>query len=100
MPNQPQELLVTYLGGGRGRSAFDILVDDTKLTAESTNSGARAEGQRRGVNSMVYPLSVELLKGKEKITVKFPTPANSRRGSGVYGVRVLRKTGVSAPADT
>ncbi len=99
LPNQPQELLITYLGSGRGRSrsAFDILVDDTKLSTESATGGAGTERQQ-GVNSMVYPLSVELLKGKDKITVKFPTPADSRRGSGVYGVRVLRKNGVSKSA--
>jgi hypothetical protein len=98
LPNQPQELLVTYLSGGRSRSAFDVLVDDTKLATESASSGAGIEGQRRGANSRVYPLSVELLKGKDKIKVKFPTPANSRRGSGVYGVRVLKKNGVSKSA--
>lgn len=83
--DQAQELRVALGGGGRGGSAVEIYVDDTKLATEQLTGG---RGQP-GSNFKVYPLSAELMKGKEKITVKFQAPENSRVG-GVYGVRVLK----------
>ncbi len=85
LAGQAQELDVALGGGGRGAAALDIFVDDTRIGSEQLG------GLRRGpsTNSKAYPLTAELLKGKQKITVKFQAPTNSRGGS-VYSVRVLR----------
>jgi DUF1680 family protein len=83
LPDQPQELSVTYCGGD-GSRRFDIYVDDTKLASE------RLSRRQSNFYDKLYPLSEELLKGKDEITVKFQAPANSMAG-GVYGVRVLKK---------
>ncbi len=85
LASQAQELDVALGGGGRGAAALDIFVDGAKIASEQLG------GLRRGpsTNSKAYPLTAELLKGKQKITVKFQAPTNSRGGS-VYSVRVLR----------
>ena len=84
LPDQPQELSVAY-AGGRGGSALDVFVDDTKLATE------RPAGMGRGVGAItqVYPLSADLLKGKGKIAVKFQA-LPGMRGASVSSVRVLR----------
>ena len=84
LPDKQQELRVA-LGGGRSGSAVEIYVDDTKLATEQLTGG---RGQP-GSNFKVYPLSAELLKNRDKITVKFQAPENSRVGA-VFGVRVLK----------
>ncbi len=93
LPDQPQELSVTYGDIGQEGIAFDIFVDDIKIAAEKFSGGG---GQQR-TEAKVYPLSDELLKGKDKITVKFQAEA-PKGTSGVYDVRVLKKAGASSIA--
>jgi DUF1680 family protein len=81
-PNLPQELSVAF-GGGRGGSALEVLVDDTSLATERPSGFGRDQAPKS------YPLAPELLKGKEKITVKFQAP-NDLRGASVSSVRVLK----------
>jgi uncharacterized protein len=90
LPGRPQELSIVMGAGGRGGSALEILVDDTKLASENSGGG----GPRPGLNTRTFPLTAELLKDKEKITVKFKPPPGMR-GSSVSSVRVLK----AAPAD-
>ncbi len=92
-PNQPQELTVTFGGGGRGGRggtppAIDIFVDDTKIATEQMPGGGRQGGGAAG-NVKVYPLDANLLQGKSTITVKFQ-PAGGSRGSSVASVRVMK----------
>ena len=84
LPDQPQELEVAFGGGGRGGSALDVFVNDTRLATERPGGFGRGQG----ANGKVYPLTTELLKGKEKITVKFQAPAEMR-GASVSSVRTL-----------
>jgi DUF1680 family protein len=91
LPGQPQELSVGFGGGGRAGGSLDIFVDDTKLVTE--RPGGFGGGQ--GSAPKTFPLSPELLKGKEKITVKFQTPENAR-GASVSSVRVLKVAGENA----
>jgi uncharacterized protein len=81
-PSQAQELSVAF-GGGRGPSALEVFVDDTRLATERPSGANRAQGPK------VYPLAPDLLKGKEKITVKFQAPPDMR-GASVSSVRVLK----------
>jgi hypothetical protein len=82
LPDQAQELNVTYWGDDVGRR-FDVFVDGAKIASELT-------GQREPkFRDRVYPLSAEKLKGKQKVTVKFQAATNSLAG-GVFGLRVLK----------
>jgi hypothetical protein len=92
LSGQPQELCVTMGGGGRGGGALDVFVDGAKLAAE----GPTGASQRPGLNTRTYPLSADLLKGKEKITVKFQAPAD-RRGASVSSVRILKPAATTNP---
>jgi len=85
LPNQPQELSVAYGGGGRGGSALDVFVDDTKLAAERPSGVGRGPG----LNTKTYPLGADVLKGKAKVTVRFQAPPDLR-GASVSSVRVLK----------
>jgi DUF1680 family protein len=87
LPNQPQELSVSYAGGGRGGSALEVFVDDTKVGTERPSTTGRGPG----ANTKTYPLSADLLKGKTKVTVKFQAPPDLR-GASVASVRVLKAT--------
>jgi len=51
--------------------------------------------RQQGNSPKTYQLSPEQLKGKNKITVKFHAPPDSRGGS-VYGVRILKVAADSA----
>jgi hypothetical protein len=85
LAGQPQELSVAFGGGGRGGSALDVFVDNTNLGTERPGGFGRGQG----ANAKTYPLSAELLKGKQKITVKFQAPADMR-GASVSSVRILK----------
>jgi len=89
LPIQPQELSIGMFGGGRGGSAYDIFVDDTKLASERLGGFGGGNGRPQPPEPKVYPLSAALLKGKDKIVVKFQTP-NGMRGGSVSSVRVLK----------
>ena len=88
LPAQSQELRVVFGRGGRGPSALELFVDDTQL---ATHHGG-GPGEGRGLETQVYPLSADMLKGKEKVALKFQAPADIRGGS-VVSARVLRATG-------
>jgi hypothetical protein len=93
---QPLQLSVTYsgvAGGGRGPAptAFDILVDGTKLASEQMAGGGRGQagGAAPAPTIKVYPLDPALLQGKSKITVKLQGQPGSRI-AGVRSVRVMK----------
>ncbi len=83
LPDQPQDLEITFGGGGRGNARMDVFVDGDKLTTEESAGG------RRGPRDRTFSLSAEQLKGKSKITVKFQAPPDARGGS-VFGVRIMK----------
>ena len=88
LPSQPQELSVAFGRGGRGPASLDILIDGTHLATE--HLGGSSQG--RGPETKVYPLSPALLNGKEKITVKFQAPSDSR-GGAISAARILKSAG-------
>lgn len=90
LPDQPQQLQVTYWGGDNGR-VFDVLIDGTKLLTQRLT--AKKPGSVYDEN---YALPAELLRGKSKITVRFQAPATGWAG-GVFGLRVLKNQ--PAPAN-
>ncbi|HUD82079.1 MAG TPA: beta-L-arabinofuranosidase domain-containing protein [Candidatus Saccharimonadales bacterium] len=92
LPDQPQELEVTFGGGGRGAARMDVYVDGDKLATEDLAG-------RRGPHEKTYALSAEQLKGKSKITVKFQAPPDARGGS-VFEVRIMKPAANTTPTGT
>ena len=83
LPGQAQDLVLTYWGEDRGRR-FDILVDGQKLATQrltASHPGAYFD--------QPYPLSAELTRGKEKVTVKIQGSPETWAG-GIFGVRILK----------
>jgi|KBSSwiS6_1023812.scaffolds.fasta_scaffold00707_2 DUF1680 family protein len=76
-------LLLTYIGDDKDRK-FDILVEGVKIATEDWKGGKTGK-----FYDIAYKIPEELLKGKEKITVKID--ANQGRTAGrVFGVRIIR----------
>jgi DUF1680 family protein len=92
LPDLPQELSVMLFGGGRGGCGYNIFVDDTKI---ATERGGGFGDPTTPPAPKVYPLSAELLKGKQKVVVKFQTLPGARGGS-VSSVRILKMERQSA----
>jgi DUF1680 family protein len=80
-----QELSVAFGRGGRGPGTLDISVDGTHLATEHPGSS----GQGRGLETKTYPLSPELLKDKQNVTVRFQAPADAQ-GGAIASVRILK----------
>lgn len=83
-----------YAGLGRGSRRFDILVEGGKIATQGLN-------QEKGNEffDVSYPISGDVTRGKEKVTVRLqpaPNPSGGRGfgGGGVgplYGAMTLRK---------
>ena len=84
LPDQPQELLVTYWGSDAGGREFDILIDGQKLATEKLESNKPGQ-----FYDQVYPLPKELTAGKTSVTVKFQAHPG-RMAGGVYGCAILK----------
>ncbi len=84
LPDQPQELSID-LRGGRDGAGLDVLVDGAKIGTGPAD-GPRSRGN---LEPTTFLLSPDLLKGKDKVTVRFQAPAG-HRGASVASVRVLK----------
>jgi hypothetical protein len=75
--------VLTYWGEDRGRH-FDVLVDGQKLATQGLTAN------HPGVYfDQSYPLTPEITRGKQKVTVKIQGSADTWAG-GVFGVRILK----------
>ena len=79
LPDTPQELVCSYWGSDVGRT-FDVLVDGVKLATETLNNNHPNQ-----FYDATYPLPPALLKGKDKITVRFEAHLGSIAG-GIFGL--------------
>jgi len=83
--DSPLTLLCTYWGGDSGKRNFDILIDETILATQALNYNKPGR-----FIDVEYKIPEELLKDKNKITVKFvPKPENL--AGGVFGVRLIKE---------
>jgi hypothetical protein len=84
----PIALLVTYHSEERGKRTFEILVDGQRVgeqTIERSPPGSAA-GHFYDVE---YRISVDLLKEKKKVTVRFQATGGNEIAA-IYGVRTIR----------
>jgi DUF1680 family protein len=85
LPDQPQQLCLTFWGGNTFNGIFDILIDDVKLvTHKLTNKPGQFLDQ-------IYAIPPDMIKGKDKVTVMFQAHPGAIAG-GVFGLRVEKKT--------
>ena len=84
LPDQAQELWVTYWGSDGGNRVFDILVDGQKIATQRLENNKPDQ-----FYDEVYRLPADLLKGKQAITVKFQAQPGAWAG-GVFGARVMK----------
>ena len=84
LPDQPQELWVTYWGSDGGNRIFDILVDGQKIATQRLENNKPDK-----FYDEVYRLPADLLQGKQTITVKFQAHPGAWAG-GVFGARVMK----------
>ena len=84
VPDRALEMRVEF-SGSRNGNGLVLSVDDAKLSAEPSESPT----SERGPRTSVYALSADLLKNKDKVTVKFHAPSDARLGS-VASVRILK----------
>jgi uncharacterized protein len=86
-PAHPLALVVTYSNDNRGASACDVLVDARKVGEQT--GGRRSPEQEVRFFDVEYPISADMLAGKQKVTVRFDA-TNGRSTPSVFGVRIVR----------
>ena len=87
-PASPAILIVTYSNDTRARKGgFDVLVDGTKV-GEQTMERRTPEQDVRFFD-VKYPLPLDIVKGKQKVTVRFQAKEGNVI-SGVFGIRTVR----------
>lgn len=84
LSDQQQFFRCSYWGSDTGRE-FDILVDGRKIATEKLTGEKPNQFFDRE-----YPIPGDLLKGKDKVTVRFQPVAKSQAG-GVFGCYVLKE---------
>ena len=75
-----------YWGAEWGNRKFDIYIDDEKLITED-NTGKWNQSKFQDIE---YPLPDTMIKGKDKVRVKFHALPGNTAGA-VYYIRLIRK---------
>jgi DUF1680 family protein len=81
-------LLVTYHGEERATRTFEILVDGARV-GEQKIERHRPGSATKSFFDVAYPLPADLVKGKQKVTVRFQATGGNET-AGVYGIRMVR----------
>lgn len=79
-------LMVRYWGEERGNRKFDIYIDDEKLITEDNTN----KWNKPGFQNVEYVIPDSMLKGKDRVRVKFQSLPGSTAGA-VYYIRLVRK---------
>jgi uncharacterized protein len=87
-PASAATLIVTYSNDARARKGdFDILVDGTKVGEQMIDR--RSPEIDLKFFDVKYPLPLDLVKGKQKVTVRFQAKDGASI-PGVFGIRTVR----------
>ncbi|MBN2409743.1 MAG: glycoside hydrolase family 127 protein [Candidatus Aminicenantes bacterium] len=84
LPGRPLVLLCTYWGSDVNRT-FDILIDGTKIATQTVNVNFPGD-----FFDVEYKIQPEIVRGKEKVSVRFQAPEKGTAG-GLFGVVMLRE---------
>ena len=78
---------MTYSNDARRKGSFDILVEGKKLGEQIIER--RTPEQDVRYFDVAYPIPAELVKDKQKVTVRFQA-TNGGTIPGVFGIRMIR----------
>lgn len=84
----PLKLIATYHGEERSTRTFEILVDGTRI-GEQKIERHRPGSATKSFFDVEYAVPAEVLKGKQKVTVRFQATGGNET-AGVFGVRMVR----------
>jgi hypothetical protein len=87
-PEHPMTLIVTYHDEERANRTFEILVGGVRVGQQSIERHRPGNGSR-GFFDVEYAIPAELVKGKQKVTVRFQAATGSETAS-VFGIRMIR----------
>jgi hypothetical protein len=84
--DRPMALVVTYCSDhhSRGRAIFDILIDGNKIAHQELKRSSPAR-----FYDVEYPISDNLVKNKEKVTVRFQATEGNVVAE-IFGIRMIR----------
>lgn len=85
---QPLKLIATYHGEERANRSFEILVDGVRI-GEQKIERHRPGSPTKSFFDVEYAVPAELVKGKQKVTVRFQATGGNET-AGVFGVRMVR----------
>jgi len=86
-PAHPMALVVTYSSDARQNTTFSILVDGQKVGEQAIERRSPEEIVR--FFDVRYALATELVKDKQKVTVRFQASGENHI-PGVFGIRIVR----------
>jgi hypothetical protein len=83
-PERPMALVVTYHRDSRRPRSFEILVDGRKIGEERFEISSEDR-----FFDVQYPIPSDLVKGKEKITVRFQATGGNETAT-IFNIRMVR----------
>jgi DUF1680 family protein len=86
-PAHPMTLVATYSNDERQKRTFDVLADGRKVGEQTTER--RSPEQDIRFFDVEYALPAELIKDKQKVTVRFEATNGNEIGA-VFGIRMIR----------
>ena len=87
-PTAPAVLIVTFSNEVRGRKGgVDVLVDGAKVGEQTMDR--RTPEQDLRFFDVKYPLPLDIVKGKQKVTVRFQAQ-DGAAVPGIFGIRTVR----------
>lgn len=84
----PLKLIATYHGEERANRSLEILVDGVRV-GEQKIERHRPGSPTKSFFDVEYPIPAELVKGKQKVTVRFQATGGNET-AGIFGVRMIR----------
>jgi DUF1680 family protein len=85
---RPMTLITTYHSEERANRTFEILVDGVRIAEQKIDRHRPGTPSRRFFD-VDYMIPAELVKGKQKVTVRFQATGGNET-AGVYGIRIIR----------
>jgi uncharacterized protein len=83
-PTHPMTLVVTYYSDEWRKRTFDILVNGQRVGQQVVQKGGEPH-----FFDVKYPVPADLVKGKQKVTVRFQA-TNGNEIAAVFGLRMIR----------
>jgi uncharacterized protein len=80
-------LLVKYWGAERGNRKFDIYIDDEKLVSEDISG----KWDQSKFMQIEYAIPDSMIKGKDKVRIKFQALPGGNTAGAVYYLQLVRK---------